>query len=113
MTKAPRKSQEAARVKNGPVPKSIINYSAEKLVTLVFSNSKETATTHVAPMDIADVRTILLSKLHNFPFDAMQVFGPNGEIMEVRAWWSLRKTYGWRSGARIRPGSAATGHIIP
>ena len=91
MTKAPRKSQAAARVKNGPVPEPIINYSAEKLITLVFSNSKETATTHVAPMDIADVRTILLSKLHNFPFDAMKVFGPHGKITEVREWVELKK----------------------
>ena len=74
-----------------PVPEPIINYSAEQLITLVFSNSKEKATTHVAPMDIADVRTILLSKTHNFPFDAMKVFGPNGKIMEVREWVALKK----------------------
>ena len=91
MTRAPRKSQAAARVTKEPVPEPIINYSTEQLITLVFSNSKETVTTHVAPMDIADVRTILLSKLHNFPFDAMKVFGPHGKIMEVREWVELKK----------------------
>jgi hypothetical protein len=73
------------------VPGSIINYSDEKVVSLVFSNNGETATTHVAPMDIADVRTVLLSKLHNFPCDSMKVFGPKGEVMEVRAWVELKK----------------------
>ena len=73
------------------VPESVINYSDERVVSLAFSKSGETASTHVAPMDIADVRTVLLSKLHNFPCDAMKVFGPEGKVMEVRAWVELKK----------------------
>lgn len=89
--KAPRKSLAAGRESTTTIPESVINYSNEQVVSLVFSNCGETATTHVAPMDIADVRTILLSKQHNFPCDAMKVFGPDGKVMEVRAWVELKK----------------------
>ena len=91
VTKAPRKSSATDRDSTAIAPELITTYSAHQVVTLAFSNSGETATARVAPMDISEVRTILLSKQHNFPQDAMKVYGPEGKVMEVRAWVELRK----------------------
>lgn len=73
-------------MRTAPVPESIINYPDVGKVFLEFNNSGVCSTTEVAPMDIADVRAVLLSKVHNFPQDAMKVFGPNRQVIEVRAW---------------------------
>ena len=83
----------AGNVSTTPVPESIINYSHERVVSLEFNNCRrlQTSVTQVAPMDIADVRTVLLSTKHNFPCDSMKVYGPNGEVMEVRNWVELKK----------------------
>ena len=74
-----------------PAPESIVNFSHEGDVSLSFKSGSETMVTQVAPMDIADVKTVLLSKTHNFPCELMKVLGPDGKVMKVKTWVELKE----------------------
>jgi hypothetical protein len=58
-------------------------------ISLSFKNGEKTMVTQVAPMTIADVKAVLLSKTHNFPCEIMKVVGPDGKVMKVKTWVEL------------------------
>ena len=83
------------------------DYQGEEIY-LEYITSGVISTTVVAPMDIDDMRSTLLSKDNKFSKGAVKVYGPDREIMEVRDWVTLVKTPGLRSGGNTRLGTEAT-----
>ena len=74
-----------------PAPESIVNMSQQGDISLSFKNGEDTMVTKVAPMTIADVKAILLSKTHNFPCELMKVVGPGEKVMKVKEWVELKE----------------------
>ena len=66
------------------------DYQGEAIF-LEYINSGVVSTTEVAPMDIDDMRSTLLSKDKKASRDAVKVYGPAREILEVRDWVTLVK----------------------
>ena len=66
------------------------DYQGE-VITLEYVNSGVVSTTEVAPMKIDDMRSTLLSKDKKASRDAVKVYGPEREILEVRVWVTLVK----------------------
>ena len=63
----------------------------EEEIYLEYVNGGVVSTTLVAPMDIDDMRSTMLSKDKKFSKGAVKVYGPEREIMEVRDWVKLVK----------------------
>jgi hypothetical protein len=65
-------------------------YQGQKIY-LEYVNGGLVSTTQVAPMGINCMRSTILSKDKKFSKGAVKVYGPEGEILEVRDWVKLVK----------------------